>query len=513
MVLSRLSFGNRLLLCTVVPALLFLVALASALWGGRVVQRGYQATLQGEIRLVQNVAELRAQGLRSSQLMRDASMSPNDKAARQATEAAIKAVEAAGAAAVEIARGGAFETTVAGIAKQVQTHTTLQRRVLGLIVDSPGEVLLTIMNEETPAWNKLHAELVKLIEQANASAQAAQAAADAGAARAGLIAAVLAGVALLCAVGLSFVLRRMVAREIGADPAEVRAALSRIADGDLRAELSVPTHARGSLLGVVAAMNEELQRLVHRVREASQSIESASTEVAAGNADMSQRTERTAAQLQQTASSMGQLTTTLHQSAASATSANQLAQSAAEVAQRGGAVVSQVVSTMDEIHASAQRIADITGVIDGIAFQTNILALNAAVEAARAGEQGRGFAVVAGEVRTLAQRSAEAAREIKQLIGESVERVASGAKLVNDAGRTMGEIVSSVHQVSGVIGQITQATGEQSAGLAQINGAVVQLDEMTQQNAALVEQGAAAAQSLKQQADRLTATVAAFQVA
>jgi methyl-accepting chemotaxis protein len=207
---------------------------------------------------------------------------------------------------------------------------------------------------------------------------------------------------------------------------------------------------------------------------------------------------------------MEQLTGTVRQSADAAAQANQLAASAAEVAQRGGHVVSQVVTTMDAINASSKKISDIIGVIDGIAFQTNILALNAAVEAARAGEQGRGFAVVAGEVRSLAQRSAEAAREIKALIGNSVDKVETGSRLVTDAGSTMNEIVASVQRVTDIIGEITAASAEQSSGLGQINGAVTQLDQMTQQNAALVEESAAAAESLREQAGRLASLVSTF---
>ena len=237
-----------------------------------------------------------------------------------------------------------------------------------------------------------------------------------------------------------------------------------------------------------------------------------SSEVATGNADLSQRTEHTASNLQQTASSIEQLSGTVRQSADAASTANQLAASAATVARRGGEVVSQVVSTMDEINTSSKKIADIIGVIDGIAFQTNILALNAAVEAARAGEQGRGFAVVASEVRGLAKRSGDAAREIKSLIGASVEKVESGSRLVADAGSTMNEIVASVQRVSDMIGDITAASNEQSQGIGQVNTAVTQLDRMTQQNAALVEQSAAAAESLKQQATRLNEVVGAFRL-
>jgi len=269
----------------------------------------------------------------------------------------------------------------------------------------------------------------------------------------------------------------------------------------------------GDLLRALATMNHQLSDSMRTVLESSSSIRTASAEIASGNQDLSTRTEQAASNLQQTASSVEQFNGTVKQSADSARQANQLAASAAEVAQRGGSVVSQVVSTMDEINASSKKIADIIGVIDGIAFQTNILALNAAVEAARAGEQGRGFAVVASEVRSLAQRSAEAAKEIKGLIGASVERVEAGSKLVADAGQTMGEIVGSVQRVSDIIGEITAAAAEQSDGIGQVNTAVTQLDQMTQQNAALVEQSAAAAESLKDQAVRLAQVVGSFRLA
>ncbi len=284
-----------------------------------------------------------------------------------------------------------------------------------------------------------------------------------------------------------------------------------IAHGDLTRRMAVSRQDEfGSLLRALMEMQNGLLRVIGQIREASDGISQASSEIASGNLDLSGRTEQAASNLEETAASMEELTSTVRQSADSARQANQLASSAAGVAQKGGAVVGQVVQTMDDITQSSQRISDIISVIDGIAFQTNILALNAAVEAARAGEQGRGFAVVAGEVRTLAQRSAQAAKEIKDLINASVERVQDGSRLVQDAGSTMNEIVSSVQRVTDIIGEISAAAAEQSEGIEQVNVAVSQLDQMTQQNAALVEQSSAASESLRDQAGRLSQAIAAF---
>ena len=286
-----------------------------------------------------------------------------------------------------------------------------------------------------------------------------------------------------------------------------------IAQGDLTRRIDTTRGDEfGALMRALHHMNGSLSTMVGSVRASTEGLQQASAEIASGNADLSNRTEQAASSLQETASAMEQLTGTVRQSADAATTANQLAHSAAEVAQRGGTVVGQVVATMDEIQASARRIADIIGTIDGIAFQTNILALNAAVEAARAGEQGRGFAVVASEVRSLAQRSGEAAREIRGLIGSSVERVDTGSRLVGDAGRTMQEIVASVQRVADIVGEITASASEQSQGIGEVGQAVSQLDHMTQQNAALVEQSAAAAESLKAQAVSLSGAVARFRV-
>ncbi|MBC3869495.1 methyl-accepting chemotaxis protein [Undibacterium oligocarboniphilum] len=286
-----------------------------------------------------------------------------------------------------------------------------------------------------------------------------------------------------------------------------------VAAGDLTSQITVRSKDEtGLLLQALKDMNESLLKVVSEVRHGTEEIRHASTEIAHGNMDLSNRTETQASSLEETASSMEQITSIIHHSADNARQANQLSHSASEVAQRGGNVVAQVVDTMGSINESSRKIVDIIAVIDGIAFQTNILALNAAVEAARAGEQGRGFAVVASEVRNLAQRSAGAAKEIKELINDSVEKVAQGSKLVDQAGSTMTEVVESVRRVSDIISEITEAGLEQSADIAQINDAVTEMDTLTQQNAALVEEAAAAAASLREQAEHLSDVVSVFRL-
>ena len=285
----------------------------------------------------------------------------------------------------------------------------------------------------------------------------------------------------------------------------------RVAQGDLTAQVLVTSKDEtGELMQALKDMNASLLNIVGEVRSGTETIATASAQIASGNLDLSSRTEQQAGSLEETASSMEELTSTVQQNAESARQANGLVNSASEVATKGGAVVSQVITTMGSINASSRKIVDIIGVIDGIAFQTNILALNAAVEAARAGEQGRGFAVVASEVRNLAQRSAGAAKEIKTLIDDSVEQVDIGTHLVDQAGATMQEIVDSVHRVSAIVGQISAASDEQRSGIEQVNQAIAQMDQVTQQNAALVEQAAAAAASMQEQAAGLATVVSVF---
>ncbi|WP_219114558.1 methyl-accepting chemotaxis protein [Janthinobacterium sp. UMAB-56] len=323
---------------------------------------------------------------------------------------------------------------------------------------------------------------------------------------------VLCSVAIAAGVSSAWYIGRGLLRQLGGQPDYAVSIVTRIAAGDLSVQIHTAKGDHSSLLFAMKKMRDNLVDIVAQVRTGTETIFNASTEIAAGNFDLSSRTERQAGTLEETASSLEELTSTVRQNADNARQANVLAESASEVAVRGGAVVAQVVETMAAINESSKKIVDIIGVIDSIAFQTNILALNAAVEAARAGEQGRGFAVVATEVRNLAQRSASAASEIKALIGSSVQRVDIGARLVDDAGTTMEEIVSSVKRVTDIMAEISLASQEQSTGIESVNQAVGEMDEATQQNAAMVEQASSAAASLQKEAQMLAEVVGVFQL-
>jgi len=395
---------------------------------------------------------------------------------------------------------------------EVRKRYLAQRDVMTKAGEGGSSIAATIAKgQATQAFNTICDEYLAVADQLVAfeSKRAeSDGAAIASAVMATSVVNVVCGV--VCAV-FSIALGFALTRSIVGPVQSAQKAADRIASGDLTGNCrAVGTDEAAQLVSSLGKMQDSLTRIVREIRSSTEQIQVASTQVASGNQDLSARTEQTAGSLQQAASSMDELTSTLRHSADAANQAHGLASSASEIATRGGRVVSQVVSTMDEINASSKKISDIIGVIDGIAFQTNILALNAAVEAARAGEQGRGFAVVAGEVRSLAQRSAEAAKEIKTLIGASVDKVESGARLVQDAGSTMQEIVSAVRRVSEVLGEITTAASEQAGGIQLVNEAVNNVDQMTQQNAALVEESAAAAESMRDQAGKLARTVEQF---
>jgi methyl-accepting chemotaxis protein len=317
---------------------------------------------------------------------------------------------------------------------------------------------------------------------------------------------------LAAGLAIGALITRALTRQLGGEPGEVAKVASKIADGDLTVDVDLRQNDSRSVLFAMKSMRDSLGGIVGQVRVGTDTIATASAEIASGTQDLSARTEQQAGALEETASSMEELTSTVKANADNARQANELARSASTVAQRGGAVVDEVIGTMGAINESSGKIADIIGVIDSIAFQTNILALNAAVEAARAGEQGRGFAVVASEVRTLAQRSATAAKEIKQLIDESVSKVGAGARQVDQAGVTMREIVTSIQRVTDIMADIQAASSEQTTGIEQINQAIVQMDQVTQQNAALVEQSAAASEAMQDQARKLAELVSVFRV-
>jgi methyl-accepting chemotaxis protein len=404
----------------------------------------------------------------------------------------------------------------------VKTEVIAMNAVKGLFDDGTGHFTRKDAPDLTMARNLMHeknyhqykATIMKPIDDffqlLDARTQGAVVAATQASHEAFLLS--IGMVIVLCVglgLGLMLVYRRIHA-QLGCEPAFAVTIADEIAAGRLASEIRISSTDRSSLLFAMKTMRDNLSSIVSQVRHGAGTITTASGEIAAGNLDLSSRTEQQASTLEETASSMEELTSTVKQNASNALQASTLASSASDVASKGGAVVAQVVQTMGSINESAKKIADIISVIDGIAFQTNILALNAAVEAARAGEQGRGFAVVAAEVRNLAQRSAGAAKEIKSLITDSVEKVDAGTKLVDQAGATMDEVVASVQRVSGIIHEIATASQEQTSGIDQINHAIMQMDAVTQQNASLVEQAAAAAESLQNQASELNQVVNVF---
>ncbi len=410
----------------------------------------------------------------------------------------------------KLARTAEDKTQIAKVQDARKRYAASFIKVAELIEEDRRDDAIKMMNEETfPALDAMLASIKDLVEQQKKATKETGVLAEHDINISRMLMIGLGLAAILIAAGFSVRITGSIVRPLN-DAVEVA---RRVADGDLTTRIQVRSKDEtGRLLQALKDMNDSLASTVSQVRVGTETIATASGEIASGNADLSARTESQASSLEETASSMEELTSTVKQNAENARQANQLVVSASEVATRGGTVVGQVVETMSSIKESSRKIVDIIGVIDGIAFQTNILALNAAVEAARAGEQGRGFAVVATEVRNLAQRSAGAAKEIKALIGDSVEKVEAGTKLVDEAGTTMNEIVTSVKHVADIMSEITAASQEQSAGIEQVNDAITQMDEMTQQNAALVEQAAAAAQSMQDQAGSLSHAVSIFKL-
>ena len=505
-----MRFSSRLIFCSAAPAALFVLALLSSQWGLTRTQSDFNDYLRNNQAVVAQLQELYAQGLQSGQALRNIVMDPSDGQAVQNLGNARRAYDAAYDDLSRRVQGTAMEVAVKSLQALRQAQSEAQDQIVTLAAEDYDTAAAALKTRETPAWRKLREAVLQQLKAARDAAEASHAATRASAQRMQLWSGLLALLAVAISAALLWVMVRTLRSELGGDPADARKALRRVADGDLT-DGSSGGMARG-LMADLQTMRGALRELVQRVHGASVQMQHASSEIAQGNADLSARTESQASALEETAASMEQLNATVRQNADSAQTANQLAQNASQVAQQGGAVVARVVQTMQDINTSSSRIADIIGVIDAIAFQTNILALNAAVEAARAGEQGRGFAVVASEVRALAGRSADAAKEIKTLITASVERVADGSALADQAGHTMDEIVAAIHRVTDIMGEISAASNEQSAGVAQVGEAVMQMDQATQQNAALVEESAAAAEGLRQQAESLLREVSRFQL-
>ena len=392
---------------------------------------------------------------------------------------------------------------------EAKTQPLIAKLVELRLADNDPEAIQLLRQQAAPAFVEWLASINKLIDLEEKMNQELAAQARS------VVSSFLLFMVLLCAISIAIgtAAAWFITRSITAPINQAVKIAQTVAAGDLSSQIEVKSKDEtGQLLQALKDMNASLVNIVGQVRIGTDTIATASSQIAAGNLDLSSRTEEQASSLEETASSMEELTSTVKQNAENARQANQLVVSTSEVAVKGGAVVAQVVETMSSINASSKKIADIIGVIDGIAFQTNILALNAAVEAARAGEQGRGFAVVAAEVRNLAQRSASAAKEIKSLIEDSVAQVDMGGKLVDEAGKTMDEIVHSVKRVTDIMSEIAAASQEQSAGIEQVNQAIAQMDEVTQQNAALVEEAAAASASLQDQADNLAQVVSVFRL-
>jgi len=414
---------------------------------------------------------------------------------------------------------GATDTTdqarslVADINRVESEYGPVATDIVRLALDNKRDEAIAEMNAQC---RPLLAELAKATrayaDYTNGRAEhRVREAADRYAAQRGLLVGICLA-ALAAAAIAALLITRSVTRALGAEPAELGSVTQRVAGGDLSPVPGAPVAPRGSVLASMGEMQASLVRLIGQVRTSADNIATGTSQIASGNQDLSSRTEQQASSLQQTASSMEELTSTVKQNAENAQQASALATNASAVAHKGSAVVGQVVETMTDLSHSSTKVAEITGIIEGIAFQTNILALNAAVEAARAGEQGRGFAVVASEVRSLAQRSSSAAKEIKDLINASVQKIHDGSTLAGEAGKTMAEVTQAVARVTDIMGEIAAASSEQSRGIEQVNQAITQMDEVTQQNAALVEEAAAASKSLEDQDRQLTEAVAFFRV-
>ena len=508
-----MKLKSKIMLSMGMVFVFFSVAIGVALTGMQSNKNRFDHFLEQDLALAQATTNLYAHGLQMGQAVRNIVMDPSNQAAYKNLEASSAEFKKASEQALALA---ASEPADLKVVEEVvalrEQQIPIQAKVVSLAGTDQAAAITTISQEETPVWRQIRERLVDFNKAKNEQVEQTKAEMNAFSQRMLTITLVLMVVALIVAGAIVFWLVRHIMKQLGGEPAYAVEIARAISGGDFSKSVSLEKGDTSSLLYAINAMRENLTVTVGDIRHATETIAVATREIAAGNLDLSSRTEEQASSLEETASSMEELTSTVKQNAENARQANQLVVSTADVAVKGGRVVGEVVETMASIKDSSRKIADIIGVIDGIAFQTNILALNAAVEAARAGEQGRGFAVVASEVRNLAQRSASAAKEIKALIEDSVGKVDAGGRLVDEAGQTMDEIVTSVKRVTDIMSEIAAASQEQSAGIEQVNQAITQMDDVTQQNAALVEEAAAAAESLQEQAARLSDAVSVFRL-
>lgn len=492
----------------------FMLALAAALTGMQSTKDKFEYFVENDQALLREITTSYAQALQMGQAVRNIVIDPENQQAYKNVNIAANEFAAALDTASKLARD---DIEVIKVLREIgefrNQQAPIQAKITALAQNDRAQAIEMLNSQETPVWRQMRVRLQKLIKDKNAEVTVAKEAVMSFTEQILILTLVLTLVALIIGSIIALWLTSNVTKQLGGEPEYAVGIARRVAAGDLTQPIVVRDGDEASLIHAMKVMQDSLGGLVAQVRAGTDAIATASQQISAGNLDLSARTEQQASSLQETAASMEELTSTVQQNGDNARQANELAISASDIASRGGAIVSEVVVTMAGISQSSHKIVDIIGVIDSIAFQTNILALNAAVEAARAGEQGRGFAVVAAEVRTLAQRSAGAAKEIKGLIDDSVENVSAGTRLVDQAGTTMQDIVDSVKRVTDIMGEITMAGREQTSGIEQVNQAVLQMDEVTQQNAALVHEAAAASEALQDQAGALAQLVSTFQLA